>query len=98
MSIFKSGYLILKGFFDAEWDKCLFIRKYVTGYLVFFGNSRVPLKNKRQETISRSFIEFEYMALGSLTCVIILVLKILFDLGFLYFMVSVFSVDNLFVF
>lgn len=78
----KFDNLVLCGFSDVDWAKCLFSRKFVSGYLVYFGNSLISWRSKKQSTISRSSTESEYKALGSLTCEIIWVLKILYDLEF----------------
>lgn len=53
----------------------------VTGYLVYFGNSLISWKSKKQEIVSRSSTKSEYKALGSVICEIIWILKLLFDLG-----------------
>ena len=82
VSFVKSKNLTLSGFSDTDWAKCLFSRKSVSGYLVYLGSSLVSWRSKKQSTISRSSTESEYRALGSLTCEIIWVLKVLYDLGF----------------
>nr|KAJ0195950.1 hypothetical protein LSAT_V11C700347840 [Lactuca sativa] len=69
------------GFVDADWAKCLFSRRSVTGYLVYFAGSLVSWKRKKQSTVSRSSTESEYRALGSVTCEIVWILKLLCDLG-----------------
>lgn len=60
--------------------QCLTARKSVIGYCVYMGNSLVSWKNKKEETVSRSFTKSEYRALGSITCEIVWVLKVSFDL------------------
>ena len=82
VSFVKSKVLDLKGFSDADWAKCLFSRKSVSGYLVYFGSSLISWRSKKQDTISRSSTESEYRALGSASCEIILILKVLHDLGY----------------
>ncbi|XP_052619763.1 uncharacterized mitochondrial protein AtMg00810-like [Lactuca sativa] len=96
ISIVKSGSCDLVGYVDADWAKCLNSRKSVTGYLVYFGNSLISWKSEKQATVSRSSTESEYRALGSITCEIIWVLKLLFDLGIKSSLpVSVFVIVNL---
>nr|GEU69307.1 ribonuclease H-like domain-containing protein [Tanacetum cinerariifolium] len=45
---------------DADWAKCLKIRKSVSGFCVYFCNNLVSLKSKKQATISRSSAEYLY--------------------------------------
>ena len=73
--------LDLIGFVDADWAKCLFSRRSVTGYLVYLGGSLVSWKSKKQSTISCSSTKSEYRALRSITCELIWILKLLHDLG-----------------
>ncbi|KAL4580716.1 hypothetical protein LXL04_016918 [Taraxacum kok-saghyz] len=70
-----------KGISDGDWAKCLFTRRSVSGYVVFFCGTLISWKSKKQSTISRSSTESEYRALGSLTCELIWVIKILTDLN-----------------
>lgn len=79
--ILKSDSLDLKGYVDADWAKCLNTRRSVTGYAVYLGGSLISWKSKKQDTVSRSSTESEYRALGSVTCEVIWILKVLFDLG-----------------
>lgn len=78
--ITKSDKFELKGFVDADWAKCMITRKSVSGYLVYFNNCLISWKSKKQSTVSRSSTEAEYRALGSITCEIIWILKVLFEL------------------
>ena len=71
ISIIKSKVFDLMGYVDTDWAMCLVSRRFVTRYFVYLGKS----------IVSRSFTKSEYMALGSITCEIMWVLKILFDLG-----------------
>lgn len=79
--ITNSNSLDLIGFVDADWAKCLFSRRSVTGYLVYLGGSLVSWKSKKQSTISCSSTKSEYRALRSITCELIWILKLLHDLG-----------------
>lgn len=65
----KTYSIVLKGFYDAKWDTCLFSRNIVSGYLVYFSDSLVSRRS--ENPISRSSTECEYRVLGSLTCEII---------------------------
>ncbi|WVZ13973.1 hypothetical protein V8G54_011539 [Vigna mungo] len=43
-------------------------RKSITGYSVYFGNSIISWKSKKQQTVSRSSSKVEYRALATATC------------------------------
>ena len=81
MKFVKTGSLKLTDFSDGDWAKCLFTRKSVSGNMVFFGNSLVSWRSKKQDTVSRSSTESKYKPLGTLASEIIWILKILKDVG-----------------
>ncbi|GJT59814.1 ribonuclease H-like domain-containing protein [Tanacetum coccineum] len=54
-------------FSDADWAKCVITRKSVTGYYVFLNDSLVFWKRKKQNTLSKSSTEAEYISLASVT-------------------------------
>ncbi|GJV97416.1 putative RNA-directed DNA polymerase [Tanacetum coccineum] len=68
------------GYSDADWAKCLIIRKSFSGYCIFFNNCLIFWKSKKQATLSKSSTESEYRAMGSTTCEIMWIIKILKDL------------------
>ncbi|XP_071741390.1 uncharacterized mitochondrial protein AtMg00810-like [Rutidosis leptorrhynchoides] len=78
----KSDSVTLSAYVDADWGKCLDSRKSVTGFAVFFYDSLVSWKSKKQATVSRSSTESEYRALASVTCEILWILKVLNDLNY----------------
>ncbi|GJS88481.1 ribonuclease H-like domain-containing protein [Tanacetum coccineum] len=63
----KTSGMFLTAYSDADWAKCIVIRKSVTGYCVFLNNSLVFWKSKKQNTLSKSLSESEYQALASVT-------------------------------
>ena len=66
---------------DADWAKCITSRRSVTGYYVYFGDSLISWKSKKQDIVSRSSTESEYRALASVTCEIMWIIKLYYDLG-----------------
>ena len=62
--------------------KDYFLESHSVVMLCFFGDSPIFWRSKKQVTISRSSTESEYRALGSLSCELIWVLKVLYDIGF----------------
>ncbi|GJU74442.1 ribonuclease H-like domain-containing protein [Tanacetum coccineum] len=71
--------LSLKAYVDSDWAKCPSTKKSVTRYM-FFGNSLVSWKSKKQKTLATSSAEAEYKAMAFVTCEIVWVLKMLKDL------------------
>lgn len=50
---------------DSDWASCPITRPSTSGYCVLFGNAMVSLKVKKQATISQSYTEVEYRAIGT---------------------------------
>ncbi|GJS43996.1 ribonuclease H-like domain-containing protein [Tanacetum coccineum] len=78
--IVKNSNKNLLAYSDADWAKCVVIRKLVTRYCVFLNNSLVSWKSKKQNTLSKSLTEAEYRALALVTSEVIWILKFLKDL------------------
>ena len=56
--------LILVGYVDANWGENLVDRKSITGYVFLLCGAAISWKSKRQDTVAKSTMESEYMALS----------------------------------
>lgn len=55
----------LTAYCDSDWRGCIESRRFVTGYIVMFGNVLVSWKSKKQDTVSRSSAEAEFRSMAS---------------------------------
>lgn len=64
---YTKGEMVFKSFNDANWAGDPNDRRSTTGLVMFLGNNLISWSSKKQQTVSRSFIEAEYRALSSTT-------------------------------
>nr|KYP60496.1 Retrovirus-related Pol polyprotein from transposon TNT 1-94 [Cajanus cajan] len=66
--LFKTNFdTKLHAYVDVDWGSCIDSRRSTTGLCVFFGNSLVSWKAKRQNIVSKSSTEVEYRSLASVS-------------------------------
>jgi len=58
----------LKGCSDCDWASCIDIKRSITGYATYIGDSLISWKSKKQVTVSRCSSKAEYKALASVIC------------------------------
>ena len=70
----------ITGFSYSNWVRCLDMRKSITRFIIYLGQSPINWKSKKQCIVSHSSSEVEYRALASTTCELQWILYVLQDL------------------
>ena len=90
----NEGMFSLKAYSDVDWGKCLDSMRSVSGFCLFFCDSLISQKSKKQPTVSKPSIEPEFRALATTTCEIVWVLKLLKDFRIENLLPATFFYDN----
>ncbi|XP_047331826.1 uncharacterized mitochondrial protein AtMg00810-like [Impatiens glandulifera] len=72
--------LELRAYYDADWAGDPTDRKSTTIYCIFFGDSFISWKSKKQDVISRSSTEAEYRAMTTTACEIVWLRRLVTDM------------------
>lgn len=76
------GHILLEGYCDANYGNCELTRRSTTGYVFTFNGSLISWQTKLQKTVATSTTEAEYMAAAGAAKEALYLRKILIDLGF----------------
>lgn len=68
LMLYKSVYLDLMRYMDADWTWCLDDRRSMSGYYVMIGENVISGNSSKQKVVSRSSTKFEYRVLEA--CVV----------------------------
>ena len=69
------------GYFDADWGRCIDDRKNTSGGCFYLGNNLVSWMSKKQNSVSLSTAEAEYIATTSCCAQLLWMKKLLHDYG-----------------
>ncbi|KAK1378833.1 putative Cysteine-rich RLK (RECEPTOR-like protein kinase) 8 [Heracleum sosnowskyi] len=92
------GHSRVECFTDADWTCSKIDRRSTSGYCVFVGGNMVSWKNKKQNVVSRSSAESEYMAIAQSVCGIMWIHQLLKEVGIKASMPATLWCDNQAVF
>ena len=87
--------LVVSAFSDADWAGNVDDRRSTGGFAVFLGSNLISWTARKQPTVSRSSTEAEYKALANATAEMMLIQKLLQELGVQHPSAALLWCDNL---
>jgi hypothetical protein len=93
LRIVKSPFMLVSGFLDADWARCLDDRRSIGGFAIFLGSNLVSWSVRKQPTISRP--STEYKSLVNATAEIIWIQSLLEELKLVKYAMMTLRCDNL---
>jgi hypothetical protein len=79
--IIRSDSILVSGFSDADWARCVDDRRSTSGFVVFLGSNLVFWSARKQPTVSRSSTEAEYKVITNVAAEIMCIQTLLDELG-----------------
>ncbi|XP_022860440.1 uncharacterized protein LOC111380988 [Olea europaea var. sylvestris] len=80
LQLHKQSIRDLLAYSDADWARCPDIRRFTTGYAIFFGANLVYWSSKKQSIVSHSSAKVEYRSLAVATTNIAWIIQLFRDL------------------
>jgi hypothetical protein len=81
LTFWRQKKLKIRGYVDSDWAGCLDTRRSTTGYVFTLGNTAVSWSSKRQQCVTVSSCEAEYVAAGIATREALWISEFLDELG-----------------
>ncbi|GAA0142470.1 hypothetical protein LIER_03365 [Lithospermum erythrorhizon] len=60
--------LQLQAYSDVDWTRCKLTRRSITDYAIMIGSSLISWKSNKQNTVSKSSVEAEYISMAFAVC------------------------------
>jgi hypothetical protein len=95
LQISRSPSMLVSGFVDADWARCVDDRRPTGGFAVFLGTNLISWSARKQQTVSHSSTETEYKAIANATTEIMWIQTLLTELGIPHLAAASLWCDNL---
>jgi hypothetical protein len=92
LQIIRSDSMLVSGFFNADWARCVDDRWSTGGFVVFLGSNLVSWSARKQPTVSQSSTEVEYKSIANVAAEIMWIQTLLMNLVFRILLLHLFGV------